>query len=237
MSETPSPEPAAEPEWWDDPSLPWRHKPTKADLACFSWLGVAGVYGLVMLWLRWTLITLSPPVLASLGSWSGMVMVGAQAAVGDQWWPLILFLGTLGLIKFDWIYWWAGRLWGPNLIEVWSGRSARARRINAWAERFARKYDLAALVISMIPFVPGRGVVVAVLGEAGTSLRKFLTVSILSSAVVNAVLLWIGFQIGQPAVDAVKQYGNYLLWISGALLVGTIVMVYRQQQRARKTAE
>ena len=147
MSYSPGPEPAAESEWWDDPSLPWRHKPTKADLACFSWLAVVGIYGIIMVWLRFALITLSPHTLASLGSWSGMVMVGALARVGDQWWPLVLFLGTFGLIKFDWIYWWAGRLWGPNLIEVWSGRSARARRINEWAERFARKYDLPLKVV------------------------------------------------------------------------------------------
>ena len=234
MSEAPNPEPAAEAEWWDDPSLPWRHQPTKADIACFSWLGVAGVYGLIMLWLRIALIDLSPETLASLGSWSGMVLVGAGAATGDQWWPLILFLGTFGLVKFDWIYWWAGRLWGRNLIEVWSGRSARARRVNEWAERFARKYDILALIISMIPFVPGRGVVVAVLGEAGTSLRKFLTVSILTSAVVNAALLWLGFQVGKPAKDAMDTYGSYLLWVSGAMLIATIVIVYRQQQGARQ---
>jgi len=234
VSEAPNPEPAAEAEWWDDPSLPWRHQPTKADIACFSWLGVAGVYGLIMLWLRVALIDLSPETLASLGSWSGMVLVGAGAATGDQWWPLILVLGTLGLVKFDWIYWWAGRLWGRNLIEVWSGRSARARRVNEWAERFARKYDILALIISMIPFVPGRGVVVAVLGEAGTSLRKFLTVSILTSAVVNAALLWLGFQVGKPAKDAMDVYGGYLLWVSGAMLIATIVIVYRQQQGARQ---
>ena len=233
MSYSPGPESAAESEWWDDPSLPWRHKPTKADLACFSWLAVVGIYGIIMVWLRFALITLSPHTLASLGSWSGMVMVGALARVGDQWWPLVLFLGTFGLIKFDWIYWWAGRLWGPNLIEVWSGRSARARRINEWAERFARKYDLAALAISMIPFVPGRGVVVAVLGEAGTSLRRFLTVSVISSAVVNAGMLWLGIQIGEPAVEAVRLYGNYLLWLSGAVLVGTVVVAYRRQQHTR----
>ena len=45
-------------EWWDDPKLPWRHKPTKTDLACWAWIAVVGVYGLVMV---------PPPVGATRG--------------------------------------------------------------------------------------------------------------------------------------------------------------------------
>ena len=36
-------------EWWDDPSLPWKHKPTRADIACLSWMGAASLYGLILL--------------------------------------------------------------------------------------------------------------------------------------------------------------------------------------------
>lgn len=227
---------APTPEWWDDPSLPWRHKPTRADIACISWLGVVTVYGVVMTVLRPTLLALGPQILASLGSWSGMVLVGAHAAVGDPWWPLIVVLGTVGLIKFDWIYWWAGRLWGRNLIEVWSGRSERARKVNAWAERFARKYDTLALIVSLVPFVPGRGVIVAVLGEAGTSLKKFLTVSIITSAVVNAGLLAVGYWIGEPAVAVMDAYGKYLRWVSVVLFVVVIVGAIRQQRAKAASA-
>ena len=193
-----------------------------------------GVGALLLLWrrpLRLTLLAYGPHILASLGSWSGMVLMGARAAVGDPWWPLVLVIGTLGLIKFDWVYWWAGRLWGRNLIEVWSGRSQRARKVNAWAEQFARKYDVLALVVSLIPFVPGRGVVVAVLGEAGTSLKKFLTVSILTSAVVNAGLLAVGYWIGEPAVDVVQAYGSYLPWVSLGLLVIVVASTVVQQRK------
>jgi membrane protein DedA with SNARE-associated domain len=224
--------PAPTGEWWDDPSLPWRHKPTPKDIACFTWLTVAGVYGLVMLFLRPTLLAFGPHVLASLGSWSGMVLIGARAAaVGDPWWPLVWFLGTFGLIKLDWIYWWAGRLWGRELIEVWSGRSERARRANQRAERFAKKYDVAALALSMVPFVPGRGVIVAVLGEAGTSLAKFLTVSIASSVVVNGACLAAGYWIGEPAVALMDTYGKYLTWVSLAILVWLIGQAWWTQRR------
>lgn len=223
---------AAERPWWDDPSLPWRHQPTRADIACFTWLSVAAVYGIAISVLRPGLLGTMPHVLAALGSWSGTVLVGALASEGDPWWPLIWVLGTVGLVKFDWVYWWAGRLWGRELIEVWSGRSERARRVNERAARFARKYETLALAVSMVPGVPGRGVIVAVLGEAGTSLAKFLTVSLISSAVVVGGCLAAGYWIGEPAVALMQTYGNYLWYVSLAILVVVVAQTWwRQRQR------
>lgn len=212
----------AESEWWDDPSLPWRRKPTRADYLCLSWLTAAGVYGIVISILRPGLLADAPHLLASLGSWTGSVLIGAKAAVGDGWWPLIWVLGTLGLVKFDWVYWWAGKLWGRGLIDSWSGRSARAKRLNARAERFARKYDIWAIVIAMLPIPLPRPVVLAVLGEAGTSLRKLMTVSIASAFVMMGVYLGIGYWIGEPAVALVETYGRYLWYVTLALLIGVV---------------
>lgn len=114
---------AAAREWWDDPGLPWKHKPTKADISCLVWMGIASVYGLILLPLRPVMLGLAPHLLGSLGYRTGLVMTGALGATGDRWWPLVLVLGSLMAMKFDWIYWWAGKLWGHGLIEVWSGRS------------------------------------------------------------------------------------------------------------------
>jgi membrane protein DedA with SNARE-associated domain len=210
---------AGDAQWWDDPSLPWKRKPTRSDYLCLGWLSAAGVYGIVISILRPGLLDLAPHVLASLGSWTGSVLIGARAAVGDGWWPLIWVLGTLGLVKFDWVYWWAGKLWGRGLIDTWSGRSARAKRLNARAERFARKYDVWAIVIAMLPIPLPRAVVLAVLGEAGTSLRKLMTVSIASAFVMMGVYLAIGYWIGEPAVTLVETYGRYLWYVTLALLV------------------
>ena len=119
-------DPPAERAWWDDPALPWRHEPTRADLVCMAALGVVAVYGLVMLPLRPAILGLAPQVHGSLGYRTGVVMSGALAAVGDPWWPLVLVLGSLMTIKFSWVYWWAGRLWGRHIMEVWAaGRSER----------------------------------------------------------------------------------------------------------------
>ncbi len=221
----------AAPEWWDDPSLPWRHRPTRSDIACFSWLGVAGVYGVVVSILRPGLLASAPHVLASLGSWTGSVLIGARAATGDLWWPLVWVLGTIGLMKFDWVYWWAGRLWGRNLIEVWSGRSERARRANARAERFARKYETLAIAVGFLPIPLPRAVVLAVLGEAGTSLPKLLTVSLLSSSASMGAYLGIGYWIGEPAVEAMRVYGSYLWYVTLAILAIVLGQAWWKQRQ------
>jgi membrane protein DedA with SNARE-associated domain len=84
----------------------------------------------------------------------------------------------------------------------------------------------------MVPGVPGRGVVVAVLGEAGTSLTKFLSVSIVSSAIVNGLCLAAGYWIGEPAVALMDAYGKYLTWVSLAILLFLIAQVWwKQRQR------
>ena len=233
----PEPEPTdgtdapASSEWWGDPSLPWRRKPTRADYICLSWLSAAGVYGIVISILRPGLLASAPHVLASLGSWTGSVLIGARAAIGDGWWPLIWVLGTLGLVKFDWVYWWAGKLWGRGLIDVWSGRSERARRLNARAERFARKYDTWAIVIAMLPIPLPRAVVLAVLGEAGTSLRKLMTVSIASAFVMMGCYLALGYWIGEPAVALVEAYGRYLWYVTLGLLVVIVGNAWRKSRK------
>lgn len=237
---TPPPEgaPPAEPadapeasEWWDDPSLPWQRQPTRADYLCLSWLSIAGVYGIVISILRPGLLASAPHLLASLGSWTGSVLIGARAAVGDGWWPLIWVLGTLGLVKFDWVYWWAGKLWGRGLIDTWSGRSARAQRLNARAERFTQKYDTWAILIAMLPIPLPRAVVLAVLGEAGTSLRKLMAVSIASAFVMMGGYLAIGYWIGEPAVALVETYGRYLWYVTLVLLVVIVANAWRNARK------
>ncbi len=233
MSDPESPatptEVSADPEWWEDPSLPWKHKPTLADVSCFAWISVVAVYSVVISILRPGLLASAPHVLASLGSWSGAVMVGALAQGGDPWWPLVWALATLGFVKFDWIYWWAGRLWGRELIEVWSGRSARARRWNERAEKFARKYETLAIIVNFLPIPLPRAVILAVLGEAGTSLAKLLTVSIISSFITTGGYLWVGWYFGEPARFVMETYGNYLWYVSLAILVFVFANVWWKQ--------
>jgi len=227
----------AEKEWWDDPSMPWRHKPTRADVACLTALGVAGVYGLIMLPLRPVVLGLAPHLLGSLGYRTGLIMTGALAAVGDAWWPLVWAIGSIAAIKFGWIYWWAGRLWGREILDVLArDRGPRTKALYDKVWRVAHRYEVLALVVTFLPIPIPAGVVYAALGAAGTSLRTFLTVSVLSSLVTSAAYLYAGYLVGEPAVQLMDVYGRYLWYVSIAILVGMIgLALWRGRRPASPT--
>jgi membrane protein DedA with SNARE-associated domain len=220
-------------EWWEDPRLPWKGKPGRQDILCWVAFSLTGVYALVLLPLRPVLLGANPYLLAALGgSRTSTVTIGALAATGSGFWPLGILLGTFGSVKFDPLDWWAGRLWGRGLIEVIAGRSPRAARNAARAERLAQKYGVAAVLATyVIPL--SSAVVIATVGAAGMRLRTFLVIDILGASVTRAAYVYLGYRIGQPAVDVVEAIAKYSLWISIALMVGILVNVIRQQ-RAKK---
>ncbi len=220
-------------EWWDDPKLPWRHKPTKTDLACWAWIAVVGVYGLVMLPLRPVLLGLSPPVSAAInGGRTSVVATGAWTAVNGG--PILLYwlASTLSIVKFDWIYWWAGKLWGDGIIDVFAGRSKGARRRAERAVRLTHRYDILAVALTYVPIPFPTAVVYAAVGAAGMSLKKFLTVNIAIAGIFQAIYLAIGWKIGEPAVALVKIYADYMWYVSIALLVGMLVAAWWRSRRS-----
>ena len=173
-------------EWWDDPSLPWKHKPSRTDITCMAWVGFMGVFGLAMLPLRSWLLGLNPWLLVTLtGSRSGTAALGALTRVGEGhlWWLALIF-GTLMSIKFDWVFWWAGKLWGRGMIEVWAGRSPRAARSYARAERWAAKFGWIGMFIAYVPIpLPLMQVIFVLTGAQGWSVKKFLALDFLASSV------------------------------------------------------
>lgn len=231
-----APAAAGEKEWWDDPSLPWRHKPEKADIWCMSAMGFVAVYTLVMIPLRPAVLALSPHVVGGLGYRTGLILIGAMASQGDPWWPLIWILGAAMAMKFDWIYWWDGRLWGRNIVDMWAAnKSKRTQRIYDRAWDLTHRYETLAIVLTFLPIPLPAGVIYAALGAAGTTLRKFLTVGALSSLVTTAGYLYLGYLFGAPAVELFDVYGKYLWYLSIALLVGMLVVYFWKARRKAPT--
>lgn len=208
----------------------------REDKICASLIGLMTVYGLAMIPLRPVVLGLAPLVLVTLtGSMTGMVMCGAFAATGATWWPFALVLGTFGAMKFDPIFWWAGKLWGDQFIASMVGPTPRARKRAKRAEALAKKYDVLAILITYIPFLPIPGAIIyAVLGAAGTSLKRFLTITVLGSFVTRVAYFALGYQIGEPAVAALEEFNKYMWYVSIALLVGIVFVSIRS---ARKQAE
>lgn len=230
---------AEERPWWDDPSLPWSHQPTRKDIVCWSGIAVVGIYSLVMLPLRPVLLGYTPYVLAGVsGSRTAVVMIGALASTGDHLWWLGWLLATLSVVKFDWVYFWAGKLWGRGLIEVMTGDSERARRRNERAERLALRWAVPAVLLTYLPLPLPGPIIYATVGAAGMSWRRFMVVDIIAAGVLQALYLYLGFRIGEPAVRVVEQYAKYSIWLSVAILVVMVVgMVWNDRRRKKQAAE
>ncbi len=223
---------APEAEWWDDPGLPWRSKPTRRDVWCLSLMGFLTVFVLAMIPLRPFLLVTAPQVLGALGYRTGLVMEGALARTGDPHWWWVLLLAGLGAQKFNWIYWWAGKLWGRNILDAFArGRSERTRRNYDRAWRIASRWEGLAIVVSFLPLPLPVGVVYAALGAAGTSLRKVLLLGTASGAVMFALYMYLGWAIGEPAVQIVDAYAQWLIALSLVLLVSVLATSWWRQRR------
>lgn len=227
-----------EKQWWDNPGMPWRHEPTRADKACMAWIGFMGVFGLAMLPLRGWLLGLSPSVLvAFFGSRSGTAALGALASQGKaSHWLLCLLSGVLFSIKFDWIFWWAGKLWGRGMIEVWAGQSPRARKNYERAERWAHKLGWLGMFVAYVPIpLPLMQVIFVLAGSTGMRLRTFLILDVLASAAWLALFFTTGWIVGAPAVALLKYYAKIAGWVGIGLLVfivGSSMWAQRRRQAA-----
>lgn len=228
--------PDREREWWEDPRLPWKGKPGRRDIACWVAFSFTGLYALVLLPLRPVLLGANPYLLAALGgSRTSAVTIGALAATGVGWWPLGLLLGTIGAVKFDPIFWWAGKLWGRGLIEIVAGRSARAARNADRAERLTKRFGVAAILLGYVIPLPS-AVIYATLGATGMRLRTFLLIDVIGAASTRAIYIYLGYRIGQPAIDVVQVIAKYSLWLSLVLLAGVVISAIRQSVRRRSAA-
>ncbi|MDN5570714.1 MAG: DedA family protein [Propionibacteriaceae bacterium] len=222
---------AADAEWWADPSLPWQRQPTRADIACLTAMGVLAVYGLAMIPLRPLLLTQAPFVLAGLGYGAGLAYVGALAAVGNPWWPLVLVTGTLMSLGIATVYYFAGRLWGRRMVDVWaSGKSERTRRRWDRAWDVTHRFAVPAILVSFLPLPLPMNVMLVAVGAAGVRVRTFLPVALVGAGVVKAGWVALGYWIGEPAVDVVETYA-WVLWIVSIVLLAAMVISYFWRQR------
>lgn len=223
-------------EWWDDPGMPWRRKPTRTDLICMSWIGFLGVFSLAMLPLRAWLLGAPerlPWLVGLLGSRSGTTLLGSVIRVGTDLpfvWPILL--GTLMSIKLDWTYWWAGKLWGRGMIEVWAGKSERATRNYARAERWANKLGWVGIFVAYVPIpLPLTGVIFVLAGAQGMSWKKFMLLDFASCLLWMIGFFSFGFLVGEPAVRVLEFYSKFANYVAIALVVAVVALTFMRSSR------
>jgi membrane protein DedA with SNARE-associated domain len=188
----------------------------------------------VLLPFRAELVGTHPVVLEVLnGSTEAIVAGAAFARVGHGTLLAVLLAAIPGLMKFDLLYWWAGKLWGERAVALLGGRRNRGQRyLNAVKNR-GRKVTWPVIVIA--PFLPVPNAIIYVIaGWAGVSLMTFLVLDLIGTMMWTGMLAGLGYALGHHAVVVAQAISRYGLWFSIAIVALIIVIQVRSARDARR---
>src|SRR6266545_2520465 len=218
-----------------DPRLPWQGKPRAADILC--WLGIvlSGLFYWLLLPLRVSLIGTHPVVAELLnGSIESIISAAAFARAGHGTLAVVVLAAVPGLMKFDVLYWWAGRLWGERFIMALPG-NRRATRHMERVQRAGRKVTWPAVVASSFLPIP-RAIVFVVAGWAGMRLAVFLILDLIGVLLWAGLLAGLGYALGHHAVVAATTISHYSWWFTIGIVALSVLAVVRSQRRQSAVA-
>ncbi|WP_233159057.1 DedA family protein [Pseudonocardia sp. MH-G8] len=218
---------------------PWEHPMSRGDkLLVFSTLGVVLLMVATMP-VRPFLLASHPIALSAVtGSLSAIGAGAAFARIGEGELWLVVAAGVFGMIKFDWLFWLAGRRWGPKIVELFAPGDFAKRlvsRIRSWPAWAMPLVVMAAA----LPGIPAPAVF-AVAGLGGMRLVSFLIFDAIGAALITGLVAGLGYGVGQHAVDVVLMIDEYALWITLAFVVVVAVRAGRRghrEDRAKKARE
>ncbi|MBO0814934.1 MAG: VTT domain-containing protein [Actinobacteria bacterium] len=215
---------------WNDPRLPWLGKPRVADILCWAGIVLSGVFFWALLPLRVSLVGTHPVVAELLnGSTESVISAAAFASVGHGTLAVVLLAAIPGLMKFDILFWWAGRLWGERFIVAMPG-SRRAAKHLGRVQQAGRRFTWPAVVLSSFIPIP-RAIIFVIVGWAGMRLVTFLILDVISVLLWAGLLAGLGYTLGHHAVVAAKTVSHYSLWFTIGLVALSVLLVLRSQRR------
>jgi membrane protein DedA with SNARE-associated domain len=215
---------------WNDPRLPWHGKPRAADILC--WLGIvfSGLFYWVLLPLRLSLLGTHPVVAELLnGSTESIISAAAFARAGDGTVALVLLAAIPGLMKFDALYWWAGRLWGERFIMALPG-SRRVAKHMTRVQRAGRKFTWSTVVVGSFLPIP-RAIIYVIAGWVGMRLVTFLILDLIGALLWAGLLAGLGYTLGHYAVAAARTISHYSWWFTIGIVALSVLFAVRSQRR------
>jgi membrane-associated protein len=216
---------------WNDPRIPWAGKPGRADILCWAGIMLSGIFYYVMLPFRAELLG-THPVFSELlnGSTEAIIAAAAFARVGHGSLVVALLAAVPGLMKFDPLYWWAGRLWGERIIAMLSGKRNRGAKYMGRVDRWGRKFTWPAVLVSQFVPIPN-AIIYVIAGWAGMRLVTFIILDVIGSLLWAGTLVGLGYELGHRAVVVAQTISHYGLWVSIGLVVVIVVFQIRSQRR------
>src|SRR5918997_6317662 len=193
--------------------VPWEGRASRVDLALMgAVLGVVAL-GLLLRPLKPFLLASHPVALEFLtGDLTAIGAAAAFARIGEVQLWLVVVAGAAGMVKFDWLTWWAGRQWGGGIIKMFT-TSERAQRFAGQAAELNPWLLRAAVVLAVLPGVP-TAVVYAMAGWARMRLATFLLLDLAGALLMTGLVAGLGYGLGQRAVDLVLLVDGYASVVS-----------------------
>ena len=221
---------------WDDPRIPWAGKPRRADILCWAGIMLSGIFYYVMLPFRASLLG-THPVLSELlnGSTEAIIAAAAFARIGHGTLVVALLAAVPGLMKFDPLYWWAGRLWGERIIALLSGKRNRGAKYMGRVDRWGRKFTWPAVLVSQFLPIPN-AIIYVIAGWAGMRLVTFIILDVIGSLLWAGMLVGLGYELGHRAVVVAQAISHYGLWFSLALVALVVFFQVRAQREMMRAA-
>jgi membrane protein DedA with SNARE-associated domain len=203
---------------------PWHGRPRVRDVLCAAAIAVSAVYAVATIPLTPVLIATHPVLLELLtGSTSSVVAAGAFSDVDNKLLLIVVIAAALpGLMRFDWVYWWAGRLWGHRIVEKLGQRSPRSAALARIAETRGRRY--AGPLVALAAFLPDGAstAVYAAAGWTGLPLLWFIFFDTIGSAAWTAILATCGYLLGSDGVALANLISRYA-FVSICVIVAALI--------------
>jgi membrane-associated protein len=221
---------------WDDPRVPWSGRPRRVDIVLWAGIVLSGLYYWALLPFVAPLVGTHPVLLEVLnGNTAAIISAAAFVRVGHGSLVVVLLAAIPGLMKFDWLYWWAGRLWGERLIAILSGRRNRGGKYMDRVQRWGRKFTWPAVILA--PFLPiPTAIIYVVVGWAGMRLVTFIILDAIGTLLWAGLLAGLGYALGHHAVVVAQTISHYGLWISIGLIVLIVFFQVRSQRHMMQVA-
>jgi membrane-associated protein len=212
---------------WDNANLPWQGKPRKADIICWAGIVCSGFFYLALLPFRAVLVGTYPLLGVALnGATESLVAAAAFARVGHGSLWVVILVAIPGLMKFDLLYWWAGRLWGERVIVLLAGRRKGAAKYMERVRRWGRWFIWPAMVLA--PFLPiPTAIIYVIAGWSGMSWVTFLILDLMGTLLWTGLLTGLGYALGHHGVVVAEAVSHYALWFTIAIIVLVIASQLR----------
>ena len=212
--------------------VPWQGPATGVDKALMGVILAVVAVGLALRPLKPFLLASHPVLLAFVtGDLTAIGAAAAFARIGEAPLWLVVLGGVVGMMKFDWLTWWAGRQWGGGIIQMFTTSqraqrfALRAAELNPWIVR-------GAVVVAVFPGIP-TALVYAMAGWAGMRLTTFLLLDLLGTLSMTGLVAGLGYGLGQEAVDIVLLVDKYASAVS-LMMIGLAAAVPLAKRRMRR---